>query len=67
MTEACVRTGALVLITYEYPFKDEGYIGHYGIILGSAIVGKRKFFEYKLLVGEEHVYVMTGEFEVINT
>ena len=66
MTEACVRTGALVLITEEYPF-DDGYIGQYGIILGSAIVGKRKFFEYKLLVGEEHVYVMTGEFEVINT
>lgn len=61
-----IKTGSLVLINSQYPFKDEGYIGKYALVL-EHVFYTRPSIEYKLLVGEEFVYAMDGEFEVVKT
>jgi len=60
------KVGALILITEEYPFKGKNFIGKHALVI-ETIIHSGTLWEYKVLVGEEYTYVMSGEFEEIKT
>ena len=63
-----IRIGSLILITEKYPFKNENFIGQHALVIGAgALIHSGTLWEYKVLVGEDYTYVMSGEFEEIKT